>query len=84
MMQPVAVVVLEGISLKGKWRREWVNSTLVNRWLPWAHAPDCKCDVTMTYSCDRCGRRVGWCLGGDDNMRGACDFCWTAPKGEDS
>lgn len=26
----------------------------------------------------RCGRRFGYCIGGSDDMPGACDFCWAA------
>ena len=37
----------------------------------WGHAPGCSCAVEQTFTCGRCGRRFGWCLG----VHGACDFC---------
>ena len=43
---------------------------------PWAHAGDCECAPWHTFVCAHCGRVVGWCLGADDNMPDACDFCW--------
>ena len=81
-MVTVAVTSVEGVSLKGTRRRRWVGARLVETWLPWAHSPGCGCEPCQTYTCDRCGRRVGWCLGADDNMPGACDFCWHEPASE--
>lgn len=63
-----AITAIEGVPLKG------VSG------LPWAHAADCQCEPHQTFTCDRCGRRVGHCLGCHDNMPGACDFCWKEPK----
>jgi hypothetical protein len=59
-----AITTLEGISLKG------------TEDLPWAHAPGCRCKPEETFTCAHCGRRVGYCLGGFDNMPEACNFCW--------
>ena len=78
-----AVVSIDGVSLKGDWHCDVVDYRLVQVAKPWAHAPGCACDVTQTYTCDRCGRRVGYCLGCSDNMPGACDFCWTPPKDDE-
>ncbi len=60
----VIVTCIEGVSLKGRPGK------------PWAHAKGCDCTVTQTFTCDRCGRRFGWCLGCHDKMPGVCDFCW--------
>ena len=62
------VIRIDGIPLKGRW--------LSGRARPWAHNRGCSCQPHQTFTCDRCGRRVGWCLGAHDNMPGACDFCW--------
>jgi hypothetical protein len=66
-----SILVIEGVSLRHEPRSG----------LPWAHADGCGCDATQTFTCDRCGRRFGWCLGAHDNMPGACDFCWR-PTGD--
>ncbi len=66
------VTHLEGIALCGN----------VDK--PWAHAPRCGCRCDQTFTCNRCGRRVGHCLGGYDNMPEACNFCWRPPAGEPS
>jgi hypothetical protein len=58
-------MMLSGIPLKGR-----------AGGLPWAHNADCDCEAHHTFTCNRCGRRVGWCLGAADNMPSACDFCW--------
>ncbi len=47
----------------------------------WPHLDDCECEVTHTFTCDRCGKRYGWCLGCHDGMPGACDFCWAKKHG---
>jgi hypothetical protein len=73
------VLTLDGISLKGSIQRpEGRRGPLVHK--PWAHNAPCPCEAHETFTCDRCGRRVGYCLGAHDNMPSACDFCWT-PKG---
>lgn len=59
-----AIVTIDGISLKGSPDK------------PWAHNPGCSCKAHETFTCDCCGRRVGYCLGSFDNMPGACNFCW--------
>lgn len=43
---------------------------------PWPHLSGCTCDVTQTYTCERCGRRFGHCIGAADDMPEACDYCW--------
>ena len=65
-----AITMLDGVSLKSR----PANRRSVA--LPWAHAFDCHCEAHQTFTCDRCGRRVGYCLGASDNMPEACDFCW--------
>ncbi len=73
------VLSIDGISLKGTVERVGGrHGALVHK--PWAHGKNCPCEAHETFTCDRCGRRVGYCLGAADNMPGACDFCWT-PKG---
>lgn len=64
------ITVIEGISLK-----------VSARGLPWAHARRCLCTVDQTFTCNRCGRRFGWCLGVTDDLPGACDFCWADANG---
>lgn len=46
----------------------------------WPHAPGCECEGHETFTCERCGKRYGWCLGASDNMPEACDFCWKPSK----
>ena len=72
------VLVLDGISLKGTVWRNRLGHVVEAK--PWAHNPNCNCKPHQTFTCDRCGRRVGYCLGCDDNMPGACDFCWKPPE----
>lgn len=60
----LAITEIDGVSMKGRGFK------------PWAHARNGSCLVHQTFTCDRCGRRVGDCLGEADNMPGACDFCW--------
>lgn len=79
-----AITVIDGVSLKGRIRRgvppifvdglPCYGRRLLHK--PWAHNPDCACEVHETFTCDQCGRRVGYCMGAHDNMPGACDFCW--------
>ena len=81
------VLTLAGIPLKGRlselqpdrsrpgWdprradgrRRVWAQ--------PWGHAFACCCLPEETFTCRRCGRRFGWCLGDYDIMPTACKFC---------
>ena len=71
----LVVTMIAGVPLKG---RTWVRGG-THHVKPWAHTAYCACDVDQTFTCDRCGRRVGWCLGCHDEMPGACDFCWRPP-----
>jgi hypothetical protein len=80
------MTTIDGIPLKGRWTKDvriTVDGIVISpgpRAKPWAHNANCSCEAHETFTCDQCGRRVGWCLGSDDNMPGACDFCWRPPK----
>lgn len=78
----MSVLAIEGISLRYSGRLVWRNGRPTVELRPWAHAPGCGCKLAETFTCDRCGRRVGFCLGCHDDMPGACDFCWHPPSDE--
>ena len=61
------VLTLAGIPLRGRIHRGVAK--------PWAHALGCDCAIEETFTCRRCGRRFGWCLGDYDIMPTACRFC---------
>lgn len=78
---PAPILVIDGIPLKGRIGADAVAAATRRAdrrvWtLPWAHAFACSCLPEQTFTCARCGRRVGYCLGASDNMSDACDFCW--------
>jgi len=70
------VLVIDSIPLKGRMRAVRTHRSWRLDPIPWAHGKNCECEAHETFTCDRCGRRVGYCLGAHDNMPGACDFCW--------
>ena len=73
---------LDGIPLRGRvFRVRKRGGQFVGADKPWAHAADCVCEVTHTFTCAYCGRRVGWCLGGYDDLPDGCNFCWMAKFG---
>lgn len=42
----------------------------------------CGCrPVTQLFKCAVCLRKVGWCMGSDDEI-GACDDCWSRARNE--
>ena len=84
-----AVTSIEGISLKhlqAVWHCDRVDDggrgyIVGYTWVgakQWAHIPDCECAPEHTYTCQYCGRRFGWCIGGTDEIAPCCDFCWVA------
>jgi hypothetical protein len=84
MLSPHMTVVthIDGIPLRGRFFRvRKRGGRIVVAYKPWAHEPDCACDVTHTFTCANCGRRVGWCLGGFDELPDDCNFCWFAKIG---
>lgn len=76
-MPVTPVLVIDTIPLKGRVRKYQPDYGMARlEVVAWAHDKNCECEAHHTFTCDQCGRRVGWCLGGADNMPGACNFCW--------